>query len=86
MATYNSMQKVKFYRLTKAFCLGETRQHITEAQLTATCRNWSFTSFFKAISRAFPSTTNASGEPLLCSSCITSLKLSSWCKMSSFIA
>lgn len=45
--------------LTNAFCFGDTRQQITDAQPTASPKNWSLTSSSKAYVRVFPSIINA---------------------------
>jgi hypothetical protein len=41
--------------LTRAFCLGEDRQHITEAQLIASSKNDFSVFFFSENSKDFPS-------------------------------
>lgn len=70
---------------TKAFCLGETLQHMTESHLTASLRSWSFMSLFKAISRAFPSTINAKGRSFVSSLMTMWLYLSIWPNISSLM-
>lgn len=49
---------------TRAFCLGDERQQMTDAQPMASSRNMSFTSFSKAYESDFPSIINANASQL----------------------
>jgi len=50
---------VKVKSPTSAFCLGDTRQQMTDAQSTANAKNWCFISSSKVYVRVFPSIINA---------------------------
>ena len=53
------IQREKKKGPTRAFCLGDTRQQMTDAQLTANPKNWCLISSSKAYVRVFPSIINA---------------------------
>lgn len=71
---------------TSAFCLGDTRQQMTEAQSTASPKKWSFISSSKVYAKVFPSIINANAACGSFSSFIICEALIIWFKMLSLMA
>ena len=80
---------------TSAFCLGETRQQITDAQTTASARNWYLASSFKAYVSVFPSMIKANAACgsfsilIICEAfviCIKILSFAAWTLKTFFLS